>query len=158
ANNNGIISFKDKLTSYKPHNFNSAIFQNEVPLVAPYWADVDIENVKGLNETIVYRLVDNERSDSAILNRASRDVRKYFKGDGDFSAKIVLIVTWYQVGFYGATLTGKSKRNTFQTVLITDGQHSYAIFNYNNITWTTGSNSGGDETTGLSGSGGEPAV
>lgn len=28
--------------------------------------------------------------------------------------------------------------NTFQVVLITDGELSFTIFNYNNITWTTG--------------------
>lgn len=37
--------------------------------------------------------------------------------------------------------------NTFQVVLITDGELSFTIFNYNNITWTTGmhSTSGGNQ-------------
>lgn len=47
------------------------------------------------------------------------------------------------------------QRNTFQAVLITDGESSYAIFNYNRTVWTTGSNSGGGTETGL---GGIPAV
>lgn len=36
--------------------------------------------------------------------------------------------------------------NTFQVVLITDGELSFTIFHYNNITWTTGmhSTSGGN--------------
>ena len=47
------------------------------------------------------------------------------------------------------------QRNTFQAVLATDGHHSYAIFNYLKIVWTTGSNSGGETETGLNG---DPAV
>lgn len=46
------------------------------------------------------------------------------------------------------------QRNTFQEILITNGQHSFTIFNYKNITWTTGTASGGNRNTGL---GGTPA-
>lgn len=45
--------------------------------------------------------------------------------------------------------------NTFQAVLVTDGQSSFAILNYPQLTWTTGTKSGGDSQTGL---GGIPAV
>lgn len=42
--------------------------------------------------------------------------------------------------------------NTFQTVLITDGKFSFTIFNYESITWTTGTHaSSGGDTTGLGG-------
>ena len=44
------------------------------------------------------------------------------------------------------------KVNTFQIVLITNGRHSFTMFNYGNITWTTGGASGGE-----SGLGGIPA-
>lgn len=37
--------------------------------------------------------------------------------------------------------------------MITDGRFSFAIFNYNNLTWTTGTASGGNS----SGLGGTPA-
>ncbi|WAR31184.1 TECTA-like protein, partial [Mya arenaria] len=144
---------------YTPQNFNDSNFNIRLPLVSPFWADVDIEHSEGLNGTIVYRLVDDKRLDHKILNRASQDVKTYFKEESEFSAKIVLIVTWYEVGFYGALMDGQLKRNTFQTVLISDGQHSYAIFNYKKISWTTGtSGGGGDELTGLSTLDGKPAV
>lgn len=42
----------------------------------------------------------------------------------------------------------------FQAVLITNGQHSFTIYNYEDIQWTTGTASGGNSTTGL---GGTPA-
>ena len=46
------------------------------------------------------------------------------------------------------------QRNTFQEVLITNGQHSFTIFNYGDMEWTTGTASGGDAESGL---GGTPA-
>lgn len=42
--------------------------------------------------------------------------------------------------------------NTFQTVLITDGKFSFTVFNYESITWTTGTHaSSGGDATGLGG-------
>lgn len=42
--------------------------------------------------------------------------------------------------------------NTFQTVLVTDGASSFTIFNYESITWTTGTHaSSGGNATGLGG-------
>ena len=42
--------------------------------------------------------------------------------------------------------------NTFQTVLITDGKLSFSIFNYEAITWTTGTHaSSGGDASGLGG-------
>lgn len=46
---------------------------------------------------------------------------------------------------------GSRQVNTFQAVLITDGVSSFAIFNYHEISWTTGTASGGDPLTGLGG-------
>lgn len=93
---------------YKPSNFNESNFSNTIPLIAPFWADVDIKNVQGLNESIVFRLT----NESEVLNRSSDDVRRYFIGQKQFAAKQVLIVTWYQVGFYGASEGGEKKVNT----------------------------------------------
>lgn len=41
--------------------------------------------------------------------------------------------------------------NTFQAVLVTDNVLSFVILNYDKLTWTTGTTSGGDPITGLSG-------
>ncbi|XP_013925027.1 PREDICTED: alpha-tectorin [Thamnophis sirtalis] len=41
--------------------------------------------------------------------------------------------------------------NTFQALLISDGTSSFAMFNYEEINWTTGTASGGDPLTGLGG-------
>ena len=36
--------------------------------------------------------------------------------------------------------------NTFQAVLLTDGWQSFVMFNYGNLTWTTGLLDGGNRT------------
>lgn len=43
------------------------------------------------------------------------------------------------------------KVNTFQVVLISDGVAFFSMFNYGEITWSTGTASGGDPLTGLGG-------
>ncbi|XP_041370957.1 sushi domain-containing protein 2-like [Gigantopelta aegis] len=144
VNNNGVISFLKELKTYKPEDFP---LQNETPIVAPFWADVDVT----IGGTVYYR----ESEDPVILAKATNEITQYFHSLRRFKAAWVFIATWDNVGFYGATdKTGKSKRNTFQAVLITDSVRSFVIFNYNKIEWTTGSNSGGSTNTGL---GGNPA-
>ena len=106
--NNGIISFKTRLQSdmYRPLNFDDSKLHNKVPFIAPYWADVDIEHVTGLNESVFYRIT----NDSNILNHTTTDIRNYFDIHSanltDFSAELVIVVTWYNVGFYGASDEG----------------------------------------------------
>ncbi|XP_052220669.1 protein mesh-like isoform X2 [Dreissena polymorpha] len=160
VNNNGIISFDGPLNTYKPLNLSDKDFKNKIPFVAPFWADVDIENVAGLNESIVYRVT--SRGDTTLdnisleISRATNDIRILFPEFTDFTAKLVVVVTWYRVGFFGAAgAEGKAKRNTFQTVLVTNGTESFALFHYDTIVWTTGANSGGTTGEGL---GGSPAV
>lgn len=48
--------------------------------------------------------------------------------------------------FDGNRISAAFQVNTFQIVLVTDGEFSFTIFNYENITWTTGmhASSGGD--------------
>ncbi|KAL5015499.1 hypothetical protein ScPMuIL_009769 [Solemya velum] len=143
VNNNGVISFLQPVTSYTPTPFPLGDGRR---LIAPFWGDVDTER----GGTIWYR----ESTDPILLNRATADVRRYFPDQIRFSAAWVFIATWENVPFYGASNTGLSNRNTFQVILITDGRHSFTVFMYNRIEWTTGSASGGHQDTGL---GGTPA-
>lgn len=41
--------------------------------------------------------------------------------------------------------------NTFQAALVSDGDYSFTIFNYEHLEWTTGSSSFGNKGTGLAG-------
>ncbi|XP_062581789.1 protein mesh-like [Saccostrea cucullata] len=140
-NTNGVISFLKTVSTYTPNPFP---LDGDRRLVAIFWADVDTRN----GGTVWYR----ESTDQTILDRATNEVRTYFPQFFRFQATWVFIATWYDVAFFGCSTC--LKRNTFQEILITNGQHSFTIFNYKQIEWTTGTASGGNASTGL---GGTPA-
>ncbi|OWF50292.1 hypothetical protein KP79_PYT23936 [Mizuhopecten yessoensis] len=144
VNTNGVISFLRTLSQYTPDPFP---LSGSRRLIAPFWADVDIRN----GGTVWYR----ETTSASILQRATDDVRLFYPSQSSFVAAWVFIATWDDVAFFGATTPdAATKRNSFQAVLITNGRHSFTIYNYYEITWTTGTASGGTPAEGL---GGTPA-
>ncbi|KAJ8300970.1 hypothetical protein KUTeg_022489 [Tegillarca granosa] len=146
VNNNGIITFDSKLQEYKPQSFPPATESENRPIIAPFWADVDIQRIP--NGSVYYRQTIN----ATLLKRASEEIRNYFISQRLFTATWMFVVTWEDVGFYGASKPhGKTKKNTFQAILVTNGKRSFVIFNYLKIVWTTGSNSQGNTQTGLGG-------
>ncbi|KAM5327344.1 sushi, nidogen and EGF-like domain-containing protein 1 isoform 1-T13 [Glossophaga mutica] len=139
VNNNGIISFLKEVSQFTPAAFPIA---KDRCVVAAFWADVDNRRAGD----VYFR----EATDLATLRRATEDIKRYFPELPNFSATWVFIATWYRVTFFGGS--SSSPVNTFQTVLITDGRFSFTIFNYESITWTTGTHaSSGGDATGLGG-------
>ncbi|XP_041862481.1 sushi, nidogen and EGF-like domain-containing protein 1 isoform X2 [Melanotaenia boesemani] len=139
VNNNGLVSFLREVSQFTPVAFPIA---GDRRVVAPFWADVDNRRAG----RVYYR----ESQDPSILRRASGDVRTYFTEFSNFNATWVLISTWHQVTFFGGN--SQTPVNTFQVVLITDGELSFTIFQYNNVTWTTGMHaSSGGNVAGLGG-------
>ncbi|XP_062583122.1 protein mesh-like [Saccostrea cucullata] len=141
VNTNGVISFLRTVSTFTPDPFP---LDDNRRLVAIFWADVDTRN----GGTVWYR----ESTDQSILDRATNEVRAYFPQFFRFQATWVFIATWDDVAFYKCSPC--VKRNSFQGILITNGQHSFTVFNYGKIEWTTGKASGGNASTGL---GGTPA-
>ncbi|XP_071475575.1 sushi, nidogen and EGF-like domain-containing protein 1 isoform X1 [Marmota flaviventris] len=139
VNNNGIISFLKEVSQFTPVAFPIA---KDRCVVAAFWADVDNRR----SGDVYYR----EATDPATLHRATEDIRRYFPELPDFSATWVFVATWYRVTFFGGS--SSSPVNTFQTVLVTDGKSSFTIFNYESISWTTGTHaSSGGNSGGLGG-------
>ncbi|XP_070554202.1 uncharacterized protein [Ptychodera flava] len=139
-NTNGVISFLKEVFEFVPQSFPLG---NEWRLIAPFWADVDTR--EGGN--VFWR----ETRDQDVLDRATRHIQQYYVGEAGFTALWVLVATWDNVTFFGTAQP--SLVNTFQTVLVTNGRHSFAIFNYGDIVWTTGASGDnpGDPYTGLGG-------
>lgn len=142
VNINGAISFETAVSQFTPAAFPLGAQRR---MIAPFWSDVDTRN----GGTISYR----QTTDYLFLQPATQHVRGACLAL-NFYARWIFIATWDRVTFYGASTIGKSKVNTFQAVLITDGLQSFVIFNYDLITWTTGRASGGNADNGL---GGTPA-
>ncbi|XP_052455414.1 sushi, nidogen and EGF-like domain-containing protein 1 [Carassius gibelio] len=133
VNNNGLVSFLREVSQFTPVAFPIA---GDRRVVAPFWADVDNRRAG----KVFYR----ESKDPTILRRATADINHYFTEFPMFVTTWVLIATWHQVTFFGGSSI--TPVNTFQVVLITDGELSFTIFQYHNMSWTTGmhATSGGD--------------
>uniref|UniRef100_H3A4Z5 Tectorin alpha n=1 Tax=Latimeria chalumnae TaxID=7897 RepID=H3A4Z5_LATCH len=139
VNNNGVVSFGVSVSQFTPDAFPLG---DGRAFVAPFWGDVH----NGITGNVFYR----QSTDSQLLQRATRDINQYFP-NLNFTATWMFVATWDRVAYYGST---SSKVNTFQAVLITNGNYAFIILNYGDIEWTTGTASGGDAATGL---GGTPA-
>ena len=89
---NGLISFGSTLNDQSPASFP---LTNEAFAAAPYWADVYTER----GGRVWYR----KSTDEVIVSRATRDVIRAFPRYAGFVASWVVIVTWNEVTFYGAS-------------------------------------------------------
>jgi hypothetical protein len=67
------------------------------------------------------------------LNTIARDIRLAFSAFYNFRASWAFVVTWHEVAAFGSLSWWLN--NTFQAVLATNGQHSFAIFNYGRLNW-----------------------
>ncbi|XP_067119899.1 nidogen [Centruroides vittatus] len=124
VNDNGLLSFLTEVPAF----FN-AQFPLTYPIIAPLYSDVD---TRGTGR-IYYR----ETRAADLLERASRDIHRHFSQSSNFQPISIFIATWDGVGHYEK---GVGLVNTFQVVIVTDGEDSYAYFLYpdGGIQWIQG--------------------
>uniref|UniRef100_A0A914Z2C5 Uncharacterized protein n=1 Tax=Panagrolaimus superbus TaxID=310955 RepID=A0A914Z2C5_9BILA len=147
VNVNGAISFNAPISTYTPR---CAPVHHEYRMISPFWADVDTQaETPTPRSAITYR----ESTASADLQKAKDEIVNAFPDLSHFNPTWSYIVTWYNVTFFHDIPT-RTIRNTFQATITTDGRHSFAIFYYNKIQWTTGRASNGHHEKGI---GGTPA-
>jgi hypothetical protein len=98
---------------------------------------------------IYYRQTQN----STILAKAKNEINNAFPHLPNINLTWAFIATWYNDTYYPDNLPDyyPRKRDIFQATLVSNGAQSFAIYYYNNITWTTGDASGGNN--GLGGKG-----
>ena len=106
-------------------------------MITPYWADLDLK----YGGNVFYR----QTTDTIIIEKASVQIKNSFHSFNNAQFNWAFIITWSNISFFGLSeCPNANKRDTFQLVLVSDGSHSFAIFNYNLIEWTTGRASRGD--------------
>ncbi|XP_071153471.1 protein mesh-like [Mytilus edulis] len=140
VNTNGVISFLGTMNTFTPSAFP---LSSERRIIAPYWADIDTNN----GGDVWFR----ESTNLTLLGKASEEIHDIFPEHFNFHAAWMFIATWDNVAFYGSDSIGRQKRCTFQCVLVTNGRHSFTIFLYDKIEWTTGTASGSNSSSGLDG-------
>ncbi|HEY3109314.1 MAG TPA: nidogen-like domain-containing protein [Chloroflexota bacterium] len=120
--NNGVISFGAGLSAYTGQAMPTNLGVG--PILAVYWADADTRpTTPYAGGKVWYRLV----TAAAQLQQLSEDVQREYPGAAGFHATHAAVVTWDKVGYYNQRT---DLENTFQAVLISDGQQSYVEFNY----------------------------
>ena len=129
-NNNGSVTFGLPRGIFTPDVITG---NTNNPEITPFFADVDTRNADVPDVT------------SAGNSRGTNLVYWDFDEENDR-----IIVTWDDVGYYDENV---DKLNAFQLILTDEGDGDFDMqFRYEDIQWTTGDASGGQE-----GRGGEPA-
>jgi alpha-tectorin len=146
VNVNGAISFLNPISTYTP---TCAPVARNFRMISPFWADVDTQSETPTPASAISFRQSTAASD---LQQAKREVLYAFPDLVDINLTWSYIVTWNNVTFYRDD-PSRQIRNTFQAILTTNGVHSFAIFYYNKIQWTTGTASNGNSN----GLGGTPA-
>ena len=138
VNTNGHISFDEPLNFYDPRPLPIP----DLPLIAPYWADVDTTPPDG--GQIWYRISTN----NSFITDLIESIVSSQLTLSSFTPEYLVIITWDHVGYFNQQT---NKTNTFQCILAADNAASYVIYQYadDEIQWTTSSSSGG--TDGLGG-------
>jgi len=91
VNNNGDITFNRSLTSFTPEQFPLQSFN--VPIVAPYWADVDTRGTG----TVWYRVTTDPQTVLSVRNGIAVAFPQL---STSFIAQEVVVATWDQVGYF----------------------------------------------------------
>ncbi|MYM55880.1 hypothetical protein GR167_11255 [Rhodobacteraceae bacterium GS-10] len=121
VNTNGNVTFGGGLSTYTPYEISGSGLE----IIAPFWADVDTRNP----------VVDG------VTVENPGNVYWDFNEDRDS-----IIVTWEDVGYYSTHI---DKLSSFQLELIDRGCGNVEIiFRYEDITWTAGDASGGEDGLG----------
>jgi hypothetical protein len=131
---NGLFSFGRPFPYHEPLAFPAASYYDT--LVAPFWADADIS---GVNGQVFYSVHNN--SDVA-LNWVSTFISQ--QQEIMFLGSWMLVAQWKDVPQHLGASGATDLMNTFQGILITDGNHSFAIFTYHCkvLQWSGGASIG----------------
>jgi len=138
---NGVISFNRGVTSYTSYTFPI----DGITMLSPFWGDFNTA-LEGTWSHRELRAGQDLLTASGIVNRELDDYSDFVGTDG-------VVVTYSKVAFYGRR--NSDRTNDMQAILIHDNNHSFAIFQYGDIEWTSGTASGNSDS--CDGLGGTPA-
>ena len=116
----GYISFTFWLSD------DPATFPIKLTSISPYWSKSDL-NTGG---TVFYRLI--SESNSSEIIQIKSEIIKIYPSLSTFLPTTTIIATWYQIAESGGN---PLINNTFQAILTSNGQHTFAIFNYDQLNW-----------------------
>jgi hypothetical protein len=110
---NGLIVINGQVELLSPRMFSMIVSGS---FIAPYWVDND----PSMGGSVSYEV---HEGDSPLLRRVSCSISS--REDFGFSGTWMLVVYWFNVPLFDTTMT-----STYQGILITGGNDSYAVFIY----------------------------
>merc|ERR1712184_34778 len=139
---NGVISFNQGVSSFTSQAFPIS----GRTMFSPFWSDFNTA-IEGTWSYRQLRPGSDLAQASAIVNYELSDYDDFVGTDG-------VVVTYSGVAMFGRS-SSSDRTNDMQAILVHDNNHSFAIFQYGDIEWTTGSASGNSDS--CDGLGGTPA-
>ncbi|XP_053389334.1 mucin-like protein, partial [Mercenaria mercenaria] len=131
---NGLICFNRPFNGYsipKKQGFNNDFLN--IYCLAPYFADLDL-TYTGQVWYQAYNTLADDSSQSADISIKVHDLVNELY-DEEFYPVYVLKATWYEARYVGGR---PSETVTFQVIYATDGQRSYAFYNYAEMNFQSG--------------------
>ncbi|XP_055025536.2 uncharacterized protein [Misgurnus anguillicaudatus] len=142
---NGLVQFQTASENEKfllPSPFPGGFRGNENhPMLAVFWDDADLtlgdgkllyQEYNKLNLSDIYAEI--------IFNRTAQEVTKFetLNGKDPFTPSWIVKITWDHVLPVSYQKINLSETNTFQCILTTDGQRSFALLRYSDMNWGPG--------------------
>ncbi|XP_059158121.1 uncharacterized protein LOC131942326 [Physella acuta] len=125
---NGLISLEKEYSSFNPQRLPVMDKNNDqLKLLAVYWTDLD--NIESDNCNVYYQMYDrysNNPTSAAILAKANADVTAFRGTENSFNSTTIIVATWVNIPAHGSV----DERASFQCIIISDGQSTYAIYIY----------------------------
>ncbi|XP_053372780.1 uncharacterized protein LOC123559692 [Mercenaria mercenaria] len=123
---NGLICFNRRYESYTiPVNDETSSDLNNIYCLAPYFADIDVEN----SGKVWYQAYDATSEDISETSEVFVTVKNLMNATYgvDYNPVYILKATWDNAPKYGGNA---SETVTFQVIYVTDGVTAYTFYNY----------------------------
>ncbi|XP_018117912.2 fibrillin-1-like [Xenopus laevis] len=142
---NGLVHFQPLKVNEKyffPNPFDKGFKGDEIEsMLAVFWDDADLTLGNGALYYQTYSAPNQKDFYSQIIfNRTSDDVNKYFSKSLNmvFTPRWILKITWDSILPVSFQRILENETNTFQCILTTDGNVSFALMKYEKMLWSPG--------------------
>ncbi|KPP79189.1 hypothetical protein Z043_101243, partial [Scleropages formosus] len=142
---NGFIQFQSAEENEQflfPSAFPDGFRGNEsIAMLAVFWDDADLTIGDGKLFYQEYQLQNlSDVYSQIVLNRTREDVTAFEqqRGRSQFAPFWILKITWDRVSPVSYQKINLSETNTFQCVLTTDGERSFALLHFAEMSWGPG--------------------
>uniref|UniRef100_A0A8W8MTE0 Uncharacterized protein n=2 Tax=Magallana gigas TaxID=29159 RepID=A0A8W8MTE0_MAGGI len=122
----GVIGLGDKFKSPNALDLHSPSFKGK-KILCPFSSELKSEKIGKVYYKTYSRQQNRADINETFMEKADNIIKAYFKDFKGFKANWLVKVTWENMTVGGSK---KEKKITFQTFLISDGENTFAVYNY----------------------------